>query len=251
VLTCLGGIRFWPLTAKVGLFRAPMDKVVRAAQPWRSGRGSPWRTTRHPSLAAALESHAPYPYFVDRAVVAATAGGGAWTAVVNTGFPFGDVVGFLQARARLDVRCEYVGLEWMPATPEVFGNATFVHFLPPPQRLRRPAAPGDTRWVQTSDQDGGWEFYASGVQRPFEEPDRYRARRKADRLDLDLLARYLRAAGIQADDPGWLHGPAVMAVRSEHRPGTATWSTAGELRALCGYPQDRVPPWLMGWSGPR
>jgi hypothetical protein len=247
MFACLGGAGYWPLTAKVGLFRAPLDRVVRSARPWRSRRGSSWTTTRHPDLDTALAAHQPYPFGVEHAVFAVAAADGAWTVTVDSAFPSGDVAGFMRARALFDVECEFAAVAWVPSAADVLAASTFVHFLPERRFLRSPQPPGNTRWIQASDQDSRWEFDASGPARPFEEPQRYTARRKADRLTLDQLERYLAGVGVPVDDPGWLTGPAVAAVRPPPRPPESTWSTMVELRALCGYPADTVPTDLVRW----
>jgi hypothetical protein len=245
---CLGGIRYWPLTARVGLLRAPLDKVVRSSQPWKGGRGSFYTTTRHDCLDGALTAHAPLPYLVETAELAIGAGNGEWTAVVNTGFPIGDVIGYLQARARLDLRCEFVGVEWAPHTGDVSANAQFTHYRPAKRLFGSEPPPGDLRWVQASEQDDGWDFSESGPPRDFEEPDRYTARRKADRLPYEVLRRYLAAVGVPVDDGGWLSGPVAVAVKPPVREATSSWSSAAELRRLCGYPEDRIPTELVRWS---
>jgi hypothetical protein len=244
---CLGGARYWPLTAEVGFFRAPLDKVVRSVKPWRSARRSPWTTTRHADLDTALAAHRPYAFRSAHAVFAVAAADGAWTVTIDSAFPFADVAGYMKARALLDVKCEFAAVEWVPAAPDIFANATFVHFRPERRFLRRPQSPGDTRWIQASDQDTAWEFDASGPARPFEEPQRYTARRKADRLTFDQLERYLAGVGVPVDDPGWLTGPVVVAVRPPRHPTELTWSTVAELRRLCGYPADTIPTDLVRW----
>jgi hypothetical protein len=47
--------------------------------------------------------------------------------------------------------------------------------------------------------DGRWEWDSSGDPFPFEDLDRYEARRIRDRFDRPLLLRYLTALGIPAD----------------------------------------------------
>jgi hypothetical protein len=47
--------------------------------------------------------------------------------------------------------------------------------------------------------DGRWEWYASGTPFPFEDLNRYTARRIRDRLDRELLVHYLQELGIDAD----------------------------------------------------
>jgi hypothetical protein len=67
---CLGGMRWWPLTAMVGIFHAPIDNVVRTAQPWKAARGSPWRSRRYPDLDEAVGAQAPYLLGVETAAFA-------------------------------------------------------------------------------------------------------------------------------------------------------------------------------------
>jgi hypothetical protein len=47
--------------------------------------------------------------------------------------------------------------------------------------------------------DGRWAWYASGTPFPFEDLNRYTARRIRDRLDRELLVHYLQELGIDAD----------------------------------------------------
>ncbi len=248
---CLGGMRWWPLTAMVGIFHAPIDKVVRTAQPWKPPRGSPWRSRHHPDLEEAVGAHAPYLLGVETAAFAVASRDGEWTAALSSAAPVRGDLQFLRARAAYDVKCEFVGVEWTPASDEVFANATFTH-LQAGRGLFRRSRLEDARWIQASDQDETWEFDAVGEPLPFEEPQRYNARRKADRLGLDMLGRYLAALGVPVDDAGWLTGPVVAAVRQPHplavQPGAQPWSTPEDLRRVVGYPQDRVPTDLMGWK---
>jgi hypothetical protein len=248
---CLGGMRWWPLTAMAGIFHAPIDKVVRTAQPWKAPRGSPWRSRRHPDLEEAVGAHAPYLLGVETAAFAVASRDGEWTAALSSAAPVRGDLQFLRARAAYDVKCEFVGVEWAPAGDEVFANATFTH-LQAGRGLFRRSRLEDARWIQASDQDETWEFDAVGEPLPFEEPQRYTARRKADRLGLDMLGRYLAALGVPVDDAGWLTGPVVAAVRQPHplavRPGAQPWSTPEDLRRVVGYPQDHVPTDLMGWN---
>ncbi|MGH3937825.1 MAG: hypothetical protein ACRDTG_04195 [Pseudonocardiaceae bacterium] len=147
------------------------------------------------------------------------------------------------ARARLDLHCEFVAVEWMPKSSKTLPGATFVHYLPTRSRLNifSGSARSAERWVQTSDQEGRWEFNARGELRPFEEPGKYEARRKAERLPPELLGRYLAAVGIPLDKEGWLSGPVFAATREPFDGHNQEWSSMVELRRLCGYPEDRIP----------
>jgi hypothetical protein len=59
--------------------------------------------------------------------------------------------------------------------------------------------------------DGRWRWDASGTPFPFEDLDRYTARRIRDRLDRPLLLRYLTELGIPAADDAY--GPGVLVTR--------------------------------------
>ena len=46
MFACYGGDRFWPLTADVAVFHAPLDRTVRALRPGPRRRWWPRRTAR-------------------------------------------------------------------------------------------------------------------------------------------------------------------------------------------------------------
>jgi hypothetical protein len=59
------------------------------------------------------------------------------------------------------------------------------------------------RSVSATATDGRWEWYESGAPFPFEETERYAARRKRDRFDRPMLLRYLAELGIPVDDDAY------------------------------------------------
>jgi hypothetical protein len=228
------------LTGEVGLFRMPLDAVVRTAQPWRRPT-----TVRHGSLDDALAAHAPYKFAIRDAAFALSAGRGEWTVALESSFPNTGIIGFMRARAELDLRCEFVAVQWIPRNTRVLPGAAFLHYRPAQRRLPFGRRTADQRWVSVSDQGGRWDFHAVGAVRDFEEPEQYQARRKADRLNVALLGRYLASLGIATDDPEWLDGPTAVTRRGHTLEADATWSTVEELRKLCGYPADRIPTDLV------
>jgi hypothetical protein len=61
-----------------------------------------------------------------------------------------------------------------------------------------------------------WDFSAGGTPFPFEETERYRARRIRDRFTFDMLERYLRQLGLEPfEEDFYLPGPAAEAVLIE------------------------------------
>jgi hypothetical protein len=241
LFTCLGGLRYWPLTGSVGFFRAPLEVVAAKAAPWNR----PGKTVRYGSLDEALVAQARYKFGLHQAAFALSAGAGGWTVVFESAFPGSDIRGFMRARAQYDLGCEFVAVEWVPNNSRTLPSAAFQHYRPARRRLPFGRPERDERTVQASDQDGRWEFDAVGEPREFEEPERYQARRKADRLDPPLLERYVAAVGVPVADPAWLDGPVEVAVFGPAPDTDVTWSTVEELRTLCGYPVDRIPTDLV------
>lgn len=70
--------------------------------------------------------------------------------------------------------------------------------------------------------EGRWRFDVHGEVQPFEDPSRYGRRRIHERFDRDLLLRYLRALGIDADDED-AYGDAVLVLTvADWKPRTST-----------------------------
>lgn len=263
MFACVGGARYWPLTANVGFFRASAEAVTQVVVPWprerrflprkrrrtRAATESPWVRSDYEAFDAALRAHAPYGKVHTKFII--PSGNGEWTTVLDARFPQPDVAYCLEARADLDLGCEFVATCWEPETPSSLAGATFVHFKPGLTVGSTGRRPADRRVVQTSDQDGRWEFDANGPIRAFEEPEFYERRRKSERLPRELLARYAAAVGVPVDDPNWWDGPVTVATASIRPPlryyrettwhGMPEWSTIEDLRTLCGYPLDTIP----------
>jgi hypothetical protein len=122
---------------------------------------------------------------------------GDWTAYVNNGINGGDLTAIAPALAREHGwRC--IGAEHMPR----YGPGHAATQL----RIQDPAGPPPLRLLRTITsyaQDGRWTWHDSGDPQPFEDLDRYKARRIRDRLDRALLVRYLESLGIRPDDPSF------------------------------------------------
>jgi hypothetical protein len=255
---CAHGDRYWPLTSNLGFFRTSPDRVRKGLVPW--GRGSPWTRHDHTSLDEALQAHAPFGQVSTRFVVSSA--GGSWATVLDADYPCTDFASHYAGRAYYALGCEMVATCWRPATPFSLASANFAHQtvsrLPPRRWLqaRRLQDPQHLRHVQTSDQVGRWEFTPAGEQRPFEEPEYYERRRKAERLPRELLAHYATAVGVAVDDPSWWDGRVIALTASKDdgaevmRAGTV-WSTIEELREACGYPLDKIPDDLVRFKSAR
>jgi hypothetical protein len=75
------------------------------------------------------------------------------------------------------------------------------------------------RSVAVANDGGRWVFTEAGERQPFEEIDRYAARRVRDRFTPDMLHRYLRALGLRAfDEDFYLPDGAPAALIEKHGP---------------------------------
>lgn len=156
-------------------FRADSEIQVRAARPY-------------PSV---LEDLAPFEAPWTREMVLPC---GSWTAYLNNGIDGGDSTAVGQAVARrLGVRhvmAEHT-LRYGP------GHQATQLWISGPQ-----GAPPlmVEREISASATDGRWEWHTSGEPLPFEDVERYSARRIRDRFDRSTLLDYLNALGIPAGD---------------------------------------------------
>ena len=163
MFACYGGDRFWPLTADVAVFRAPLERTVRALRPARRRRWSPRSAgyPRHESVAAALadrEEHA--------LLLVATNDGR--TAVLSTARLDH---GWLQARAQLDLRCDLVWTTFRPAGTDVEPEARFGDYraAPPDEPIPSHLRQTNELTVDVLRNGHAWSFHRLGPPRPYEE----------------------------------------------------------------------------------
>jgi hypothetical protein len=255
-LVFVGGESLWPLNGGVGLLRASRKRTV-ARLPIH---GKPSTILReYPSIDAAVaEVAAEFPTDQNRSQFLAATRDDEWTAVFVSSYPHTDVAGYWLARAQLDVHCDYLCYQWVPAGPtsvpavdRVKGSAVFVEYryarATPRLGFGGRNQPPAERVIQASDQGSRWEFVLVGEARPYEQTEYYERPRKADRLPLSLIEAYLAACGIPVDQRDWLAGP-VTAVIRQGRGSNRVWSSPADLRARLGYPADGIPTTLTHWS---
>jgi hypothetical protein len=77
--------------------------------------------------------------------------------------------------------------------------------------------------------EGRWQFEVRGTPQPFEDLQRYKARRVQDRFDRALLLEYLEALDIRADDADWYRRGVLVTDGGKWKP---SWtSTLEQARA--------------------
>ena len=119
---------------------------------------------------------------------------GDWTAYLNNAIDGGDPTA---AAPYLGKRLECECIVAIHAPPHGPGHASTQLWMQGPDG--EPPNMG-VRTIAAHAEDGRWTWHTSGPLQSFEQPARYTARRKRDRLDRPLLVGYLDALGIRVDD---------------------------------------------------
>jgi hypothetical protein len=209
-----------PIGWWVGFVEAPADRVLQELVTWRTSLGQELEVSEPRGFPDCLESLVPLEAPWTRELVFAC---GSWTAYLNNFRLGGDPSG---GAAVLSGRlaCRGVAASHTPRHgPGHAGTQLWVY--------------ESGTYVRTIDAvaaDGRWSWYESGTVQDFEEPERYRARRKRDRLDRELLVTYLQRLGIPVDEEA-SYGPGTTVVRQ------VTWKrvqqTLEEARRELGIDQ--------------
>lgn len=182
---------WYPVTEELGLVDAPVEAVVDTYDAWNREHG----TTQHrrmvdTSLADAFAALPPLSMELRRTVFVATRVG--WTAFFRSGITGSDPTSSMsQLAKRLRVVAMSVGIT--PPSATLPAVRWFV-FAPP--ALGGDALLYERRVVYAINEGGRWAFYQKGEPYPFEQSERYDARRKRDRFPPQLLIQYLAALGL-------------------------------------------------------
>ncbi|MFT3917550.1 MAG: hypothetical protein QM704_26725 [Anaeromyxobacteraceae bacterium] len=184
---------FRPTTEGIGFIAAPHRAVADAFVAWQApiqaGRTQPVRLRTAPiegSLRSALQALAPLTSVEPRRFLFAPTTC-EWTVYFENRWPAPDAyavptrLGELLGVPVVRFVCAHQG----PRTK--FGAYVLERF-----------GPGPRRTVSLVNDGGRWGFDEIGSPLPFEDAERYRARRPTDRFDAALLVRYAGILGIRA-----------------------------------------------------
>jgi hypothetical protein len=214
----LGGA--WsPIGWVVGFIEAPHAAVLAEDQEWRSGLGQELEISTSTPFPECLELLEPLeaPWTTELLVDC-----GPWTAYLNNQKNGGDPTSAAsQLAARLGTRCA-IAMHAPRYGPGHGGT-----------RLWMSGPDGEpplmyTRTLCAVAEDGRWSWHESGRPLPFEDVQRYQARRISARFDRGLLVAYLAHLGIRVDDPTWFGTGTRLRQR-------VTWSTNPETRGQAAH----------------
>ncbi len=93
------------------------------------------------------------------------------------------------------------------------------------------------RTIQLSRQESGWDVTLLGTQQAFEVIDRYQARLKRERFDLEMLNLYCSALGINRSDDRFYGPRALLDVQEQETPQQHRYPTAAAWRAANLFPR--------------
>jgi hypothetical protein len=179
-----------PVTSDFGLIQIDPETIAQAYFDWTLElKKDPRRSEVRSSLADAFGLLPPLSMGFYRTLLVPTRAG--WTAYFASGMQGSDPSGAMSVftkqfgvlSMRIFARNGSAGGDgtiWSVFAPEAQGGE-------PPLLYRRAICAAD---------DGGWVFEQSGEPFPFENRERYTARRKRDRFDRELLRTYLREFGL-------------------------------------------------------
>lgn len=191
-----------PATDTWGFLEASFEDVVSWMEEWLYGMNDAWyREDGEGTLKEALKAMEPLNLAPD--AVAETRS--RWTAVFSGSWsgPDSEIPYLSKARACRGLLVTCVPDTYDPITQcGQWGGVQFCTFAPG----KDASVPNNERTVYLVNDCGRWEFGASGPPYPFEETDRYKAKRIRDRFSVDMLERYCGALGIELLDEHF-YGP--------------------------------------------
>jgi hypothetical protein len=200
--------------ASFGFVNAPLGRVADELFEWQGELGL--GPSRHDLPGGLVDNaHLVLPLArapVCRDLLVGTVGD-RWTAYFDAS-PGGDPSGPTSVLGRrlgvASVTVTAVPFQKEPgALTEVFGGLIFAYSADSSLQSERSVA-----LVEGESSSSRYHFEAFGPVQPWEEPERYTARRKRDRITPELIARYCRALGIDVFDLDFYAGPSVFVERT-------------------------------------
>ena len=211
--------RLGPITFVIGFLKSPLSVVADAAVAWMKSNGfTAEADSVDASLEDALRRLEPLTPGHDRILWLQTQS--PWVAYFDNGFRGSDP-GSPVAHLSRTLKCWGLIVWCVPHTYSrkltdnrwLYGEVQFWLFRPEPR-------PGEIlnfeRTISAMYDVNGWTFEQSGAIQPYEEPERYRARKVVDRFTPEMLNRYCAALGIRLFDPAF-YGPKGVLIDNSSR----------------------------------
>ncbi|HSF05046.1 MAG TPA: hypothetical protein VLG10_04580 [Methylomirabilota bacterium] len=219
------GDRYAPITEAIGFLEADFSRVVEADQRWRASLGGYVGHPINGALPTLLDALLPLTGPLIRYVWVQTLAG--WTAYFDNSVigsdPFGPVSYLAQ-----QVSCRGVTIGNRAGTGKRGVSVSFSLYGSEPTKWLNLV-----RAVSAVEDEGRWEWTATGTVQPFEDVERYRQRRVRDRLTPDMLERYCGTLGIRPFDDSF-YGSKGLLVEHTNVRGSVRTETLEQARSWHG-----------------
>jgi hypothetical protein len=217
--------RYAPITDEIGFLEADFAQVVAADSRWRDSLGGYAGRPIGGPLPSLLEALLPLTGPLLRYAWVETAG--PWTAYFDNFVLGSDTFGPISYLA-LQLGCRGVAIGCRESTSRRGAAIRFSLY-----------GPVRTEWlnvvraVAAIEDEGRWEWSASGTPQPFEDLAAYQQRRVRDRLTPKLITGYCNALGIRPFDESF-YGTAGRLVENRRITGSVRTETLPQARAWHG-----------------
>jgi hypothetical protein len=221
----LFGGRYAPITEAIGFLEADFAQVVAADARWRAVLGGYSGQPVSGPLPSLLNALLPLTGPLLRHVWVQTAG--PWTAYLDNFVLGSDTFGPVSYLAQ-QLGCRGVAIGYREGTARRGASASFSLYGPDQADWLNVV-----RSVAAVQDNGRWEWSASGTPQPFEDAAAYLRRRVRDRLTPDMLASYCGALGIRPFDESF-YGLAGQVVENVGVTAPVRTETLEQARAWHG-----------------
>ena len=234
--------RLAPITSQIGFLEAPLELAAQAFQAWQQHIFDPLgisiaRDSVTGGLEEVLLSLLPLTSVRPRRYLLVPTRS-PWIAFLDSGYRGTDAASQVSYLARR-IGCRGMRVTAVPDSIEGefegargrYGGVIFEIYGPEPNPILN-----HVRTIGAVNDGGRWSFDQSGLPFPFEETERYGARRVKDRFTFDMLERYLAALGLHPFQEHFYLPDASAAIRFEYSgnppPGLREFTLA---EARSGY----------------
>jgi hypothetical protein len=227
---------FVPLTFQAGFLEATLESTLEVFLKWQSKIGAELgRQPQHQRLVGSLQQALAClePLTTPPTKVLLMETRSRWTAFFDNGLrvsdpesPVGHLCTIIPCRGVV-VHCAADRSQTRDQSAlRIYGIVSFRMFA-----AHQTSWLNQERAVVAMNDGGSWLFSADGIQQSFEEPERYKARRIADRFTDEMLERYCKALGIGLFDEAFYGMKAAVINTVQKLPPRAPVMSLEEARS--------------------
>lgn len=196
--------RHAPITSSLGFLELPLNEAAEGLLTWRKRlHGRVTRHDVHGALPKLLDLLPPLIGGVRPRELLVGTENDRWTAYFDCGLQGSDPVSTVGHLSQ-ELGCRGMVAVSIPHTKDRYGSVQF--------QLYGPVETDFLNYVRTisASYDTRWQFDASGEVQPYEQVERYDARRVRDKFTSEMLADYATAIGVRPFDESYYADHGVL-----------------------------------------